>query len=335
MSDGLDVLGIGNAIVDTLARAQDDDLAQAGLRKGAMELVDEARAAALYATMGPTTVISGGSAANTMAGLASLGRRAGFVGKVRNDDAGREFTHDIRNAGVAFDTPHAADGAATARCLIFVTPDGQRTMNTFLGACQALAPADIDEASVASARVLYMEGYLWDPPGAKEAFLKAAKVSRANGRKVALTLSDSFCVDRYRGEFLSLIRDRVVDIVFANESELHALYETADFDTALAALRAEKDLLGVVTRSEKGCVVANGARARALAAPAHPVAEVVDTTGAGDLFAAGFLAGYTQGLPHERSAALGALAAAEIIAHVGARPQKDLLQLARDSGVLG
>ena len=332
MTSALDVLGIGNAIVDTISRAQDDLLVAAGLQKGAMALVDEARAAALYEKMGPTTVISGGSAANTMAGLASLRRAAGFVGKVKNDEAGREFTHDIRKAGVAFDTPPASDGAATARCLIFVTPDGQRTMNTFLGACQALSPADIDETAVASAKVLYMEGYLWDPPGAKEAFLKAAKVSRAKGRKVALTLSDSFCVDRYRGEFLSLIRDRVVDIVFANESELHALYETADFDTALAALRAEKDLLGVVTRSEKGCVVANGASQ--FAAPAFPVAEVVDTTGAGDLFAAGFLAGYTQGLPHEKSAMLGALAAAEIISHVGARPQKDLLQLARDNGIL-
>ncbi|MCC3245929.1 adenosine kinase [Methylocystis sp. WRRC1] len=328
----LDVLGIGNAIVDTISRADDDLLVASGLNKGSMALVDEARAAALYEKMGPTTVISGGSAANTMAGLASLGARAGFVGKVKNDDAGREFTHDIRKAGVAFDTPPAADGAATARCLIFVTPDGQRTMNTFLGACQALAPEDIDEARVADAKVLYMEGYLWDPPGAKEAFLKAAKVSRAKGRKVALTLSDSFCVDRYRGEFLSLIRDRVVDIVFANESELHALYETADFETAIAALRAEKDLLGVVTRSEKGCIVADSANL--LSAPAFPVEEVVDTTGAGDLFAAGFLAGYTRGLPHERSAALGALAAAEIISHVGARPQKDLLQLARDNGVL-
>ena len=332
MPSTLDVLGIGNAIVDTISRAEDDALVAAGLHKGAMALVDEARAAELYEKMGPTTVISGGSAANTMAGLASLGRAAGFVGKVKNDEAGREFTHDIRKAGVAFDTPPASDGAATARCLIFVTPDGQRTMNTFLGACQALSPADIDETAVANAKVLYMEGYLWDPPGAKEAFLKAAKVSRANGRKVALTLSDSFCVDRYRGEFLSLMRDRVVDIVFANESELHALYETADFDTALASLRAETDLLGVVTRSEKGCVVANGASE--LAAPAFPVAEVVDTTGAGDLFAAGFLAGYTQGLPHERSAMLGALAAAEIISHVGARPQKDLLQLARDNGIL-
>jgi sugar/nucleoside kinase (ribokinase family) len=332
MTLSFDVLGIGNAIVDTIARAEDDDLLQAGLRKGSMTLVDEARAAELYTAMGPTTVISGGSAANTMAGLASLGRAAGFVGKVKEDDAGREFAHDIRKAGVAFDTPAAADGAATARCLIFVTPDGQRTMNTFLGACQALAPTDIDEETVARAKVLYMEGYLWDPPGAKEAFLKAAKISRANGRKVAITLSDSFCVDRYRGEFLSLIRDRVVDIVFANESELHALYQTGDFETALAAMRAEDGLLGVVTRSEKGCVVANGASA--LAAPACSVDAVVDTTGAGDLFAAGFLAGYTQDLPHERSAMLGALAAAEIISHVGARPQKDLLQLARDTGVL-
>ncbi len=332
MSRAYDVLGIGNAIVDTISRAQDSDLVKAGLHKGGMALIDEARAAALYTMMGPTTVISGGSAANTMAGLAGLGRVAGFVGKVKADAAGEEFTHDIRKAGVAFDTPAARDGAATARCLIFVTPDGQRTMNTFLGACQALGPADIDEAAVAQAKVLYMEGYLWDPPAAKEAFLQAAKVSRANGRKVALTLSDSFCVDRYRDEFLKLIRDRVVDIVFANESELHALYQTADFDTAIAALRGEKDLLGVVTRSERGCVVVSSDSQ--IAAPAYPVDEVVDTTGAGDLFAAGFLAGYTQGLPHKKSAALGALAAAEIISHVGARPQKDLLQLARDNGIL-
>ncbi|PPD45009.1 MAG: adenosine kinase [Methylocystis sp.] len=328
----LDVLGIGNAIVDTISRTDDDLLINAGLIKGAMALVGEARADELYELMGPTTIISGGSAANTMAGLASLGAKAEFVGKVKDDDAGREFTHDIRKAGVAFDTPAADDGAATARCLIFVTPDGQRTMNTFLGACQALQPEDIDEERVAAAKVLYMEGYLWDPPGAKQAFLRAAKVAHTNGRKVALTLSDSFCVGRYREEFISLIRDGVIDILFANESELHALYETADFDTALAALRAEKNLLGVVTRSEKGCVVATGESV--IAAPAFPVEEVIDTTGAGDLFAAGFLAGYTKGLPHEKSAALGALAAAEIISHVGARPQKDLLQLARDNGVL-
>lgn len=332
MSRSIDVLGVGNAIVDVLSRAEDDELERSGLRKGSMQLVDEKRADELYATMGPTTIVSGGSAANTMAGLASLGRSAAFVGKVRDDDAGREFAHDIKRAGVVFETAAANDGAATARCLIFVTPDGQRTMNTYLGACQTLAPGDIDEDLVASAKVLYMEGYLWDPPGAKEAFLRAARISRAQERKVALSLSDSFCVDRYRDEFLSLIRDRVVDIVFANESELHALYQTADFDTALGALRAEDDLLGVVTRSEKGVVVAT--RGGASAVPAFPVEEVVDTTGAGDLFAAGFLAGYVQDLPHEASAAIGALAAAEVISHVGARPQKNLLQLARDNGLL-
>ena len=318
MSDTLDVLGIGNAIVDTLSRAGDDALVDLGLAKGGMALVDEARAAALYEKMGPTTVISGGSAANTMAGLASLGRRAGFVGKVKNDDAGREFSHDIRKAGVAFDTPAATDGAATARCLIFVTPDGQRTMNTFLGACQALAPEDIDEARVAAAKVLYMEGYLWDPPGAKQAFLKAAKISRAKGRKVALSLSDSFCVDRYRGEFLSLIRDRVVDIVFANESELHALYETADFDTALTALRGEKDLLGVVTRSEKGCVVASAESV--IAAPAFPVESVVDTTGAGDAFAAGFLASWTRDRDIKEALRLATRLAARAVTLQGGRP---------------
>ncbi len=332
MTETIDVLGIGNAIVDVLSPAQDDALPRAGLRKGAMQLIDETRADELYAAMGSTTVASGGSAANTMAGLASLGARAAFVGKVKNDDAGREFAHDIRKAGVSFDTPFATDGAATARCLIFVTPDGQRTMNTFLGACQALGPGDIDEKLAASAKVLYMEGYLWDPPGAKAAFLKAAKISRAHGRKVALSLSDAFCVDRYRDEFLGLVRDRVVDIIFANESELHSLYQTADFDTALKALRGENELLGIVTRSAQGVVVAQGGGV--VSAPAFPVEEVVDTTGAGDLFAAGFLAGYTQGMSHARSAALGALAAAEIISHFGARPLKDLAQLARDNGLL-
>ncbi len=332
MSTTLDVLGVGNAIVDVLSSAQDDALVAAGLHKGAMQLVDEARAAELYATMGPTTVVSGGSAANTMAGLASLGRRVAFVGKVKDDEAGREFAHDIRKAGVDFTTPFAANGAATARCLIFVTPDGQRTMNTFLGACRALGPQDIDEALAAQAKVLYMEGYLWDPPEAKSAFLKAAKASRAQGRKVALSLSDAFCVDRYRDEFLGLIRGGVVDILFANESELHALYQTADFDTALGALRGEQKLVGVVTRSAQGAIVAEGESL--VAAPAFPVEEVIDTTGAGDLFAAGFLAGFTQGLSHAKSATLGALAAAEIISHFGARPHKDLAQLARDNGLL-
>ena len=332
MPQTIDVLGVGNAIVDTLSRAEDDALLAAGLHKGAMQLVDEARAAQLYAAMGPTTVVSGGSAANTMAGLASLGLRVAFVGKVRDDEAGREFAHDIRKAGVAFDTPLAKEGAATARCLIFVTPDGQRTMNTFLGACQTLGPDDIADDLAASARVVYMEGYLWDPPAAKAAFLKAAKLAKAKGGKVALSLSDAFCVDRYREEFLGLIRDGVIDILFANESELHALYQTADFMTAFNALQDERDLLGVVTLGEHGAIVAEGKRV--VAAPAHKVKEVVDTTGAGDLFAAGFLAGFVQNLPHQQSAALGALAAAEIISHFGARPLKDLRQLARDQGLL-
>lgn len=331
MSQSIDVLGIGNAIVDTLARAEDDELLAAGLRKGGMQLVDEARAAEIYAGMGPTTVVSGGSAANTLAGVAGLGLAAAFIGKVKDDEPGRAFAHDIRGAGVAFDTAFAADGAATARCLVHVTPDGQRTMSTFLGACQALGPADVDEELARAAKILYLEGYLWDPPAAKEAFLKAAKASRAAGRRVALSLSDAFCVDRYRGEFLQLIRDGLVDIVFANESELHSLYETADFETALRALASETNLLGVVTRSEKGVVVVEG-RDR-ISVPAYPVEEVVDTTGAGDLFASGFLAGLARDLPHAGSASLGALAAAEIISHVGARPQRDLLQLARDHGL--
>jgi sugar/nucleoside kinase (ribokinase family) len=332
MSAAIDVLGIGNAIVDTLARTEDDALLALDLHKGAMQLVDEARAAQLYGAMGPTTVVSGGSAANTLVGVAGFGCSAGFIGKVKDDDAGREFAHDIRSAGVAFSTPFAADGAATARCLVLVTPDGQRTMSTFLGACQALGPADVDEELVRSAAILYLEGYLWDPPAAKEAFLKAAKASKAAGRRVALSLSDAFCVDRYRDEFLSLVRDGLVDILFANESELHSLYQTADFETAVKALAGERDLLGVVTRSEKGVVVVEGEKR--VAVPAYPVKEVVDTTGAGDLFAAGFLTGLARGLPHEGGASLGALAAAEIISHIGARPQKDLRQLARDHGLL-
>jgi sugar/nucleoside kinase (ribokinase family) len=330
MSSRYAVLGLGNAIVDVISRADDDFLIAQGLRKGGMTLIDEARAEQLYAAMGPATIISGGSAANTIIGLASLGCSAAFIGKVKADQLGGLFAHDIRAAKVKFSTPAAADGTASARCLIVVTPDGQRTMSTFLVACQDLTEADVNEELVSQSAVTYLEGYLWDPPAAKAAFVKASKIARAAGREVALSLSDSFCVDRYRDEFLGLMRSGAVQIVFANESELHSLYETADFDTALAQLRAE-NILGVVTRSEQGCVIAKGDEV--LTAPAFPVEDVVDTTGAGDLFAAGFLAGYTKGRDLVTCAKLGALAAAEIIQHIGARPQKDLAQLAAQNGL--
>ncbi|MGO9673330.1 MAG: adenosine kinase [Methylocella sp.] len=325
-----DVLGLGNAIVDVISRADDDFLIAQGLRKGGMTLIDEARAEELYAAMGPATIVSGGSAANTIIGLTSLGCEAAFIGKVKADELGHLFAHDIRAAKVGFSTAPALDGTASARCLIVVTPDGQRTMSTFLGACLDLTEADVDADLVRHSAVTYLEGYLWDPPAAKAAFVKASKIARAAGREVALSLSDSFCVDRYRDEFLGLIRSGAVQIVFANESELHSLYQTSDFDTALAQLQAE-NILGVVTRSEQGCVIAKGDTV--LTAPAFPVEEVVDTTGAGDLFAAGFLAGYTKGRDLVTCANLGALAAAEIIQHIGARPQKDLAQLAEQNGL--
>ncbi len=324
-----DVLGLGNAIVDVLARTEDDFLVAHGLAKGSMRLIEEAEAERLYAAMGPARIISGGSAANTIVGVASLGGSAAFVGKVKTDEVGRLFTHDIRAAGVAFDGSPAADGAATARSFILVTPDGERTMNTYLGACRDLGPDDVDPDAVRASRIVYMEGYLWDPPAAKDAFRKAATVAHAAGNAVALTLSDSFCVDRYRDEFLGLLRDGSVDVLFANEHELKSLYATADFDTALAELRNEK-VLAAVTRSEKGSVVV--ARGETLSVPAHPVEKLVDTTGAGDLFAAGFLYGLARGAAHVDCARLGALAAAEIIQHMGARPEVRLKDLAAESG---
>ena len=325
-----DVLGIGNAIVDVIARAEDDFLVAQGMNKGTMALIDEVRAQAIYAAMGPAIESSGGSAANTIVGVASFGARAAFVGKVKDDELGRSFVHDIRAAGVAFDTKPATAGPSTARSYIMVTPDGERTMNTFLGAAQDLRPADIDEGQVASAAVTYLEGYLWDPPQAKEAFVKAAGIAHKAGHRVALTLSDAFCVDRYRAEFLDLIRKGVVDIVFANERELHSLYETADFDTAVKALRGEAKL-AVVTRSEKGCVVVS--RDAVVAVPAEPVEQVADVTGAGDLFAAGFLAGLARGKDHRTSARLGGIAAAEVIQHIGARPAVSLKARAAENGV--
>jgi adenosine kinase len=325
-----DVLGIGNAIVDVIARTEDDFLVAHGMQKGAMALIDEARAKKIYEAMGPAVESSGGSAANTIVGVASFGGRAGFVGKVKDDELGRAFTHDIRAARVVFDTKPASAGPSTARCYIMVTPDGERTMNTYLGAAQELYPKDIDEAMIAASAVIYLEGYLWDPPHAKEAFVKAAEIAHRYGRRVALTLSDAFCVERFRPEFLNLIRKGTVDILFANERELLSLYETADFDTAVKALRADARL-AVVTRSEKGCVVV--ARDTAEAVQAMPIEKVVDVTGAGDLFAAGFLVGHSHGKDHRTSARMGALAAAEVIQHIGARPAVSLKSLAAENGL--
>jgi sugar/nucleoside kinase (ribokinase family) len=325
-----DVLGIGNAIVDVIARAEDEFLGRHGMNKGSMALIDEARAQAVYDAMGPAIEASGGSAANTIVGAASLGAKVAFIGKVKDDELGRTFAHDIRAAGVTFDTPPASEGAATARCYILVTPDGERTMNTFLGAAQDLHPNDIDEKAIADASITYLEGYLWDPLHAKEAFLKAAKIAHGAGRKVALTLSDAFCVGRYRGEFLGLIRDKTVDIVFANESELLSLFETTDFDAAVKKLEADA-VLAVVTRSEKGCLVVD-AKGN-VAVPAAPIARMVDATGAGDLFAAGFLVGHARGLSHAEAGKLGALAAAEVIQHIGARPEVSLKTLAQQAGL--
>ena len=326
-----DVLALGNAIVDVLATAEEDFLARHALVKGSMALIDEARAETLYADMGPARVISGGSAANTIAGLASFGAKGAFIGKVRDDELGKLYRHDLTSLGVAFETKAASDGPATARSFILVTPDGERTMNTYLGACQGLGVADVDAAAVENADIIYLEGYLWDPPAAKEAFRKASEIAHKAGGRVAITLSDSFCVDRYRDEFVGLIRNRMVDIVFANEHELKSLYQAADFDDALAALRAE-NILAVVTRSEKGAlaVTPDGIVEEKI----FPVERVVDATGAGDLFAAGFLYGLTSGREARDSLRLGALAAAEIISHIGARPDVSLKTLAGNEGLL-
>jgi sugar/nucleoside kinase (ribokinase family) len=325
-----DVLGIGNAIFDVLVPADEAFLGRHGMTKGGMALIDEARATAIYQDMGPATEMSGGSAANTIVGVANLGARAAYVGKVKDDQIGRLYTHDIRAAGVAFETRPASDGPATGCSYILVTPDGERTMNTYLGAAQNLTPADIDEPQIAASRIVYLEGYLWDPANAKQAFVKAAGIAHGAGRQVALTLSDSFCVDRYRDEFLELMRRGTVDLVFANEAELHSLYQTSDFDSALKQLRVDTKL-GVVTRSEKGCVVAS--KDGIVAAPAFPIDRLVDTTGAGDLFAAGFLFGLVRNATYQDAGRLGALAAAEVIQHIGARPQRSLKELAQQNGL--
>jgi sugar/nucleoside kinase (ribokinase family) len=326
-----DVLGIGNAIVDVIARTEEDFLLKQGMHKGTMALIDEARAQAIYDAMGPAIETSGGSAANTIVGLASLGSRSAFIGKVKDDELGRTFAHDIRAAGATYTTPPAADGPSTARCYVLVTPDGERTMNTYLGAAQDLHPADIDADLVAASAVLYLEGYLWDPKNAKDAFIKAAKIAHEAERTVALSLSDAFCVDRWRAEFLQLMRSGTVDLIFANETELRSLYQSSDFETAVAALRADVSI-AVVTRSEKGCIVLGPEGTEAV--PAFPIERVVDTTGAGDLFAAGFLSGLARGADDRTCGRLGALAAAEVIGHLGARPEALLRDLARENGLL-
>jgi sugar/nucleoside kinase (ribokinase family) len=323
MTSAFDVLGIGNAIVDVISRADDAFLGQHGLVKGSMMLIDEQRAETLYAAMGPGIEVSGGSCGNTMAGIASFGGKGAYVGKVRDDQLGAVFGHDLKSIGVSFETPSATSGPATARCLILVTPDAQRTMNTYLGACTGLSPADIDANRVGSAQVTYVEGYLWDAPAAKQAVLKAFDAAHAHGRLVSITLSDAFCVHRYRDEFRDLVRNKV-DILFGNESEIKSLYQVETFEEAMEATRKEARI-AVLTRSEKGSVVLKGDETWPVKAAA--VGKVVDTTGAGDLYAAGFLFGFTQGKPLAECARLGGLAAAEIISHVGARPEQALRRL--------
>lgn len=320
-----DVLAIGNALVDVIVHADDALLQVHGMAKGAMTLIDEERAHALYGLMPPAVEISGGSAGNTIAGVASLGGRAAYIGKVSDDQLGEVFRHDIRAAGVTYDVAPAAVGSSTGRCLIFVTPDAQRTMNTYLGASSTLGPGDVDEALVALARITYLEGYLWDPPPAKEAFLKAARIAHEAGRKVALTLSDAFCVDRYRESFLDLVEHHV-DVLFANEAEILSLYQVSSFDDALQRVRGHCEI-AALTRSAKGSVIAGGDEVHVIdAAPAR----VIDTTGAGDAYAAGFLFGLTSGRDLAACGRIGAIAAAEVISHVGARPETRLADLVRD-----
>ncbi|MEB3350147.1 MAG: adenosine kinase [Cyanobacteriota bacterium] len=320
----LDVVGIGNAIVDVLVQADDRFLDDHGLTKGTMALVDESQAERLYASVGPGLETSGGSAANTLAGIAQLGGRAGFIGRVRDDQLGQIFAHDIRSVGARFDTPAAASGPSTARCLILVTPDAQRTMCTYLGASVNLEPADLDLELVRQAKLLYLEGYLWDSEEAKRAFIAAAEVARASGGQVALSLSDAFCVDRHRASFQELV-DGHVDVLFANEMEITALYEANSFEEAADQVRG-RCRVAALTRSEQGSVVLSGEDTIAVA-PVH-LGNLVDTTGAGDLYAAGFLHAYTQGEALERCGQLGSLCAGQVVTQLGPRPQGSLKELA-------
>jgi sugar/nucleoside kinase (ribokinase family) len=323
MEKSYDVVGIGNAIVDVLVQADDDLIDNFELTKGTMALVDEAQAERLYASVGPSLETSGGSAANTLAGVAQLGGRAGFIGRVRNDQLGGIFSHDIRSVGARFDTPAATEGPSTARCLILVTPDAQRTMCTYLGASVGLDPADLDLEMVAQAKVLYLEGYLWDSDEAKAAFIAAAEVARAHGGEVALSLSDAFCVERHRESFQELV-DGHVDILFANEMEITALYKANSFEEAADQVRG-RCKLAALTRSEQGSVVLNGAGTHSIAP--FQLGPLLDTTGAGDLYAAGFLHAYTQGQAVDACGRLGSLCAGQVVTQLGPRPQGSLKQL--------
>jgi len=324
-----DALCIGNAIVDIMARTEDDFLTDHNLVKGTMHLIDAERAETLYTAMGPAIEASGGSAGNTAAGIASLGGRAAFMGKVADDTLGGFYRHDMTSAGIVFDTAALENGAPTARSMILISPDGERTMNTYLGACRELGPDDIDADTVSAARVTYMEGYLWDPPAAKAAFRQAAKYAHAAGRHVSITLSDPFCVDRFRAEFLDLLRTGTVDILFANDSELKSLYETGSLDAAVDAVRHDCPLTAVTVGADGAIVVENGEVAKV---PAVEIADIRDLTGAGDLFAAGFLFGLARSWSATDAARLGALAAAEVIGHVGPRPATSLKDLATQAG---
>ncbi|HWK14058.1 MAG TPA: adenosine kinase [Rhizobiaceae bacterium] len=331
MSSNYDVLCIGNAIVDIIARCDEKFLVDNDIIKGAMNLIDAPRAELLYSHMGPAIEASGGSAGNTAAGIASFGGRAAYFGKVSDDHLGGIYAHDIRAQGVAFDTKPLTGEPPTARSMIFVTPDGERSMNTYLGACVELGPEDVEPEKASGAKVTYFEGYLWDPPRAKEAIRQAAELAHKAGREVAMTLSDSFCVDRYRDEFLDLMRSGTVDIVFANEGELKSLYQTESFEFGLEQIR--KDCrLAVVTRSELGSVAVRGDETVEIA-PLE-IGELVDTTGAGDLYAAGFLFGYTSGRSLGDCGRLGSLGAGLVIQQVGPRPRQNLADEARQRGLL-
>jgi sugar/nucleoside kinase (ribokinase family) len=321
----LDVLCIGNAIVDVIANASDDFLSEEGLVKGSMRLIDAEEAERLYAHMGPAHQVSGGSAGNTAAGVAALGGRAGFIGQVAPDQLGDFYRHDLTAAGVEFTTPAADVGSPTARSMILVTPDGHRTMNTFLGAAQHLPRSALDEAQIRSCAILYLEGYLWDPETPRYAMVRAIEVAREARRKVAFTLSDMFCVDRHRDGFNQLLDERRIDILFANQAEIEALAAVAHLESAVDAIAPKVETL-VVTRSEDGALAIRSGERREV--QAQPIVELVDTTGAGDLFAAGFLLGTARGHGLGQSLRLGAICAAEVIQHYGARPEKDLKALA-------